>query len=34
MARMHRLYVERDALYLIRMRGAVGMADAGSPYDW
>jgi hypothetical protein len=30
MARIFRLYVDRDALYLIRMRGLVGHTDAGS----
>jgi hypothetical protein len=30
MARIFRVYVDRDALYLIRMRGLVGHADAGS----
>ena len=33
MARVHRVYVDRDALYLIRMRGAVGIADAGWQYN-
>jgi hypothetical protein len=33
MARIFRVYVDRDALYLIRMRGLVGHADAGSPFD-
>src|SRR5262249_7193111 len=32
MARLYRLYVDRDALYLIRMRGVIGSADAGSRY--
>jgi hypothetical protein len=33
MARLWRVYVDRDALYLIRMRGAIGAADAGSPFE-
>lgn len=31
MARLFRVYVDGDALYLIRMRGVIGSADAGSP---
>jgi hypothetical protein len=33
MARLHRVYVDRDALYLIRMRGVVGYADAGTRFE-
>jgi hypothetical protein len=29
-ARLYRVYVDRDALYLIRMRGVIGSGDAGS----
>ncbi|GAC1450949.1 MAG: hypothetical protein NVSMB9_35750 [Isosphaeraceae bacterium] len=31
MARLYRVYADLDALYLIRMRGVIGSADAGSP---
>jgi hypothetical protein len=33
MARLYRAYVDHEALYLIRMRGAIGNADAGSRFD-
>lgn len=33
MARLHRVYIDSEALYLIRMRGIIGHADAGSPFD-
>lgn len=33
MARLHRVYIDDQALYLIRMRGIIGHADAGSPFD-
>jgi hypothetical protein len=33
MARLYRVYVDREALYLIRMRGVIGNADAGSRFD-
>ncbi len=29
LARLYRVYVDSDALYLIRMRGIIGIADAG-----
>lgn len=32
MARLHRVYVDGGALYLIRMRGVIGNADAGSGF--
>jgi hypothetical protein len=33
MARLYRAYVDHEALYLIRMRGAIGIADAGFRFD-
>jgi hypothetical protein len=33
MSRLFRVYVDRDALYLIRMRGVIGHADAGDRFD-
>jgi hypothetical protein len=33
MARLYRVYVDRDALYLIRMRGVIGSADAGPRFE-
>jgi hypothetical protein len=33
MARLYRVYVDREALYLIRMRGIIGYADAGSQFE-
>ena len=33
-ARLHRVYVDREALYLIRMRGVIGNADAGSQFEF
>jgi hypothetical protein len=33
MARLHRVYVDREALYPIRMRGVIGNADAGSRFE-
>src|SRR5690349_15768718 len=33
MARLHRVYVDLEAHYLIRMRGFIGNADAGSRFE-
>lgn len=33
MARIFRLYIDRDALYLIRTGGLIGHADAGSRFE-
>jgi hypothetical protein len=33
LARLHRVYVDHEALYLIRMRGIIGNADAGSRFE-
>jgi hypothetical protein len=33
MARLYRVYVDQGALYLIRMRGVIGNADAGSRFE-
>ena len=33
MARLHRVYVDSQALYLIRMPGIIGHADAGSRFE-
>ena len=33
MARHHRVFVDAQALYLIRMPGIIGHADAGSQFD-
>ena len=32
MARLYRAYVDHEALYLIRLRGTIGYADAGSRF--
>jgi hypothetical protein len=34
MARLHRVYVDRDALYLIRMGGVIGSSDAGGRHHF
>ena len=33
MARLHRVYVDREALYVIRMAGNIGLGDAGSKVE-
>jgi hypothetical protein len=33
MARLYRVYVDRETLYLIRMRGVIGNADAGAQFE-
>lgn len=34
MARLHRVYVDREALYLIRMAGVLGLSDAGGGLEF